>query len=93
MTAELHSRGIALTVTHQARHHLATAGMDPQLGARPLRRTIQRELENELSTRLLAATLTPGDTLTIDATPDAALTFTTAPAHPSPTTPKPAAVA
>nr|BFE56683.1 hypothetical protein GCM10020063_012090 [Dactylosporangium thailandense] len=75
---ELDSRGITLVVTDDARHHLATAGTDPALGARPLRRTIRRELENELSTRLLQGTLNPGETITTaaDAT---GLTFTVTP--------------
>ncbi|MEU7871384.1 ATP-dependent Clp protease ATP-binding subunit [Dactylosporangium sp. NPDC049140] len=75
---ELDSRGIVLSVTNAARHHLATTGLDPTLGARPLRRTIQRELENELSTQLLRTTLNPGDTVTVD-TAATGLTFTITP--------------
>ncbi|WP_433076382.1 ATP-dependent Clp protease ATP-binding subunit [Dactylosporangium sp. CA-052675] len=72
---ELDSRGITLLVTDEARRYLATAGTDPASGARPLRRTIRRELESELSTRLLQGTLNPGETITTTA--DATgLTFT-----------------
>jgi ATP-dependent Clp protease ATP-binding subunit ClpC len=81
VTTELDSRGITLSVTKRARHHLATTGSDPTLGARPLRRTIQRELETELSTHLLQSTLNPGDTITVDApAPHSGLKFTIAPA-------------
>ncbi|WP_433204928.1 ATP-dependent Clp protease ATP-binding subunit [Dactylosporangium sp. CS-047395] len=79
VTLELDSRGITLSVTAAARSHLATAGSDPALGARPLRRAVQRELETELSTRLLNATLNPGDDITVDAT-GTHLTFTVTPA-------------
>ncbi|MFG2042002.1 ATP-dependent Clp protease ATP-binding subunit [Dactylosporangium sp. NPDC048998] len=71
VSTELAARGVALTVTRRARLHLAESGADPALGARPLRRTIQRELENELSTRLLNATLPAGTTVTVDAHPAA----------------------
>ncbi|WP_433617214.1 ATP-dependent Clp protease ATP-binding subunit [Dactylosporangium sp. CA-139114] len=75
---ELDSRGITLLVTDEARRYLATAGTDPVLGARPVRRTIRRELENELSTRLLQGTLNPGETITTTAD-GTGLTFTVAP--------------
>jgi ATP-dependent Clp protease ATP-binding subunit ClpC len=74
LATELATRGITLTVTPRARLRLSEQGADPALGARPLRRAIQRELENELSTRLLAATLNPGDTVTVDAPPGSPLT-------------------
>ncbi|WP_433045441.1 ATP-dependent Clp protease ATP-binding subunit [Dactylosporangium sp. CS-033363] len=80
VTLELDSRGITLSVTAAARECLATAGSDPALGARPLRRAVQRELETELSTRLLNATLNPGDEITVDAA-GSQLTFTVAPAR------------
>ncbi|GAA4252371.1 ATP-dependent Clp protease ATP-binding subunit [Dactylosporangium darangshiense] len=77
LTDELASRGVSLVVTASARHRLAESGTDPAMGARPVRRAIQRELENELSTRLLESTLPAGTTLTVGATPDGTLTFAT----------------
>jgi ATP-dependent Clp protease ATP-binding subunit ClpB len=44
-------------------------------GARPLRRAIQRELENPLAKRLLAAEFVPGDSIVVDATPQGTLSF------------------
>jgi ATP-dependent Clp protease ATP-binding subunit ClpC len=45
---------------------LADKGFQPEFGARPLRRTIQRELDNRLSKLLLAADLAPGRHITVD---------------------------
>jgi len=44
----------------------ANAGFDPQYGARPLRRAIQRLLEDELSERLLAGEIQPGQRVRVD---------------------------
>jgi ATP-dependent Clp protease ATP-binding subunit ClpC len=46
-------KGLDLELTDRLKSWLAEKGYDPQLGARPLRRTIQRELEDVLSERLL----------------------------------------
>jgi ATP-dependent Clp protease ATP-binding subunit ClpC len=45
---------------------LAERGYDPVLGARPLRRTIQREIEDELSERILFGELRPGQIVVVD---------------------------
>ena len=50
---QLKTRGLDLELTDQLKVWLAEKGYDPQLGARPLRRTIQRELEDRLSEQLL----------------------------------------
>lgn len=70
----LAKRDITATVTDAAKDVLIQAGWDPQYGARPLKRAIQRLLENELATRLLSAEFVPGDTVAIDANADG-LTF------------------
>jgi ATP-dependent Clp protease ATP-binding subunit ClpB len=70
--------GITLDVTDAARDLLAREGYDPVYGARPLRRAIQRSLENLLAKRLLAGEFTAGDTIQVDAGPDGQLTFTKA---------------
>jgi ATP-dependent Clp protease ATP-binding subunit ClpB len=46
---------------------LGREGYDPVFGARPLRRTIQREVENPLARRLLAGEVRDGDTVVVDA--------------------------
>ena len=57
--------GIELTVA--AKNVLATKGYDPTLGARPLRRTIQREIEDVLSEKILFGELKAGELVTVDA--------------------------
>jgi ATP-dependent Clp protease ATP-binding subunit ClpB len=67
--------GITLDVTDAALTLLAREGYDPVYGARPLRRAIQRELENPLARRILSGEFTPGDTVRIDVGPEGGLTF------------------
>ncbi|WP_067501506.1 ATP-dependent Clp protease ATP-binding subunit [Actinoplanes sp. TFC3] len=71
----LHAQDITLDVATEAVDWLAEHGYQPEYGARPLRRTIQRELDNRLSRMLLAADLAPGRTVHIGVTEDR-LTFT-----------------
>ena len=58
--------GIAIHLTEPARRWLAEQGYDPQFGARPLRRAIQRSVENPLSIQLLKGVFQPGDLVVID---------------------------
>jgi ATP-dependent Clp protease ATP-binding subunit ClpB len=57
---------IALEVSPQAIAKLAEAGFDPHLGARPLRRVIQQELQDQLSVMILEGKLSPGATVHVD---------------------------
>ncbi|GLY00104.1 MULTISPECIES: ATP-dependent Clp protease ATP-binding subunit [Actinoplanes] len=79
----LAAQDVRLEVSGAAVDWLSDRGFQPEFGARPLRRTIQRELDNRLSKMLLAADLAPGQTVRVDAR-DSELTFavesTTAPA-------------
>jgi ATP-dependent Clp protease ATP-binding subunit ClpB len=59
--------GLVLQVTPAAVQHLAQAGYDPVYGARPLKRAIQRELQDPLALRLLQGDFRRGDTLRVDA--------------------------
>jgi ATP-dependent Clp protease ATP-binding subunit ClpB len=61
--AMLEKKGIRLRVTDDARDWLATLGFDPQYGARPLKRVIQRHLVNPLAEKLLAGEFADGDML------------------------------
>ena len=63
----LHAQDVALDITDDAVDWLANRGYQPQFGARPLRRTIQRELDDELSELLLRGDLRPGDTARVTA--------------------------
>ena len=63
--ARLGGRKVALEVTAEALDHLASAGSDFAFGARPLRRAIQRELENLLARRILAGEIADGSAVTV----------------------------
>ncbi len=63
----LAERRIELELSGAAREALAEAGWDPAYGARPLKRAIQRLLENPLALRLLEGDLADGDTIRVDA--------------------------
>jgi ATP-dependent Clp protease ATP-binding subunit ClpC len=71
----LHAQDVTIEITTAAVDWLADKGFQPEFGARPLRRTIQRELDNRLSKLLLSADLAPGQQVTVDAA-DGKLTFT-----------------
>ncbi len=62
----LRDAGVAIHLTEPARLWLAQKGYDPQFGARPLRRALQRYLENPLSTQLLKGEVASGDLIVID---------------------------
>ena len=64
---QLKNKDMGLEVTTAAKLLLAKKGYDPVLGARPLRRTIQREIEDNLSEQILFGTLTAGQIVVVDA--------------------------
>jgi ATP-dependent Clp protease ATP-binding subunit ClpC len=72
----LAERKLKIEITEEAKSWLSKAGYDPIYGARPLRRAIERYVENPLSTRVLGGEFKEGDTILIDEKDDA-LTFTT----------------
>jgi ATP-dependent Clp protease ATP-binding subunit ClpA len=55
-----------LLLTEEARAAVANAGFDPEYGARPLRRVIQNEIQDELSEAILANRYVPGDVIQVD---------------------------
>ncbi|MEU4625741.1 ATP-dependent Clp protease ATP-binding subunit [Actinoplanes sp. NPDC023801] len=74
---QLRHKDMGLELTGDARAHLAAKGFDPVLGARPLRRTIQRELEDTLSEKILFNELRPGQIVVVDCA-DGGLVYRTA---------------
>lgn len=62
----LSDRKLKLELTEDAKEHLARIGYDPTFGARPLKRLIQKELENELAKELLSGRFLEGDTIKVD---------------------------
>jgi len=69
---QLRNKDMGLELTDNAKKFLANKGYDPVLGARPLRRTIQREIEDSLSERILFNELRPGQIVVIDCEGDPA---------------------
>jgi ATP-dependent Clp protease ATP-binding subunit ClpB len=67
LRGRLGERGLGLELTDGAEEVLAEAGWDPSYGARPLKRAIQRLLENRLALRLLEGDFVDGDTIRVDA--------------------------
>src|SRR5207248_4993516 len=67
LARRLRAQEIELEFTEDAVQLLAREGFDPEYGARPLRRTIQRLVENELSRLVLSDAIGPGDRVTVDA--------------------------
>jgi ATP-dependent Clp protease ATP-binding subunit ClpC len=67
---QLESQGLALELTPEAKLHLADRGYDPTLGARPLRRAIQRLVEDPLSERLLYKEFRAGQVIIVDVEDD-----------------------
>ncbi len=66
LRARLADRGLELELTDGAKAAIADAGWDPAYGARPLKRSIQRLLENPLAVRLLEGDFQPGDVILVD---------------------------
>jgi len=79
---QLEGQGLGLELTQEAKYYLADKGYDPQLGARPLRRAIQRLVEDPVSEKLLLKEVRAGEIVVVDVeddpeTGDRRLTFRT----------------
>jgi ATP-dependent Clp protease ATP-binding subunit ClpC len=70
LTGQLESQGLGIELTQNAKEFLAEVGYDPQLGARPLRRAIQRHIEDALSEKILYKQFTAGQIIVVDAEDD-----------------------
>jgi ATP-dependent Clp protease ATP-binding subunit ClpB len=77
LRSRLAERGIEVELTDAAKERIGEAGWDPTYGARPLKRALQRLVENALAMRLLEGEFAEGDTVLVDAD-GGALTFTKA---------------
>jgi ATP-dependent Clp protease ATP-binding subunit ClpB len=71
----LTQRHIQLEVTPEAKMRLAEEGFDPVLGARPLKRVIQRRIQNQLAMRILKGEVKEGDRVAVEVAPDGELVF------------------
>jgi ATP-dependent Clp protease ATP-binding subunit ClpC len=78
---QLKAKDVEIVLTDEAKNVLAEKGYDPSLGARPLRRTIQRMVEDPLSEKLLWKEFKAGQTIIVDVR-DAEIVFEGAPIPP-----------
>jgi ATP-dependent Clp protease ATP-binding subunit ClpC len=67
LTGQLEGQGLGIELTQTAKEFLAVKGYDPTLGARPLRRAIQRLIEDPMSERILFKEFHAGETVIVDA--------------------------
>jgi ATP-dependent Clp protease ATP-binding subunit ClpC len=81
VTEQLRSKDVEIELSDAAKDLLAEKGYDPALGARPLRRTIQRLVEDPLSEKLLWKEFRAGQTIIVDAR-DGEMIFEPSPAPP-----------
>jgi ATP-dependent Clp protease ATP-binding subunit ClpB len=75
----LTDRKLSIELTPAAKHHLATEGYDQAFGARPLKRAIQRLVQNPLALLVLEGRFLEGDKIKVDAGPSGELTFVNVP--------------
>jgi ATP-dependent Clp protease ATP-binding subunit ClpC len=81
----LRDRDMSIELTQAAKDLLAVRGFDPVLGARPLRRTVQREIEDSLAEKMLYGEVGPGQVVKVDVEgegPTAVFTFEGTPRAP-----------
>jgi ATP-dependent Clp protease ATP-binding subunit ClpB len=71
----LAERKLTIELTERAKEALALEGFDPVYGARPLKRAIQRRVQDQLAMRLLEGEFREGDHIIVDATPAGELVF------------------
>jgi ATP-dependent Clp protease ATP-binding subunit ClpA len=65
LIAEMDEKGIELSISDEGLSYLATAGFDPEFGARPLRRVIQEKVENKLAELVLSGHIKRRDKISI----------------------------
>jgi len=70
LTGQLESQGLGIELTQSAKEFLAEVGYDPQMGARPLRRAIQRQIEDQLSEKILYKQFNAGQIIVVDTEDD-----------------------
>jgi ATP-dependent Clp protease ATP-binding subunit ClpB len=78
LAGRLAARGLTLELTEAARRWIAKTGYDPDFGARPLKRVLQREVADPIALELLKGQFQAGETIVVDAKPDGGLVFDSA---------------
>jgi ATP-dependent Clp protease ATP-binding subunit ClpB len=79
LVERLAKRDLGFQISDTAKAFIAEAGWDPQFGARPLKRAIQRLVEDALARRVLEGAFAPGEVIYVDYEPEAGLSFVSRP--------------
>jgi ATP-dependent Clp protease ATP-binding subunit ClpB len=66
LSARLRERHLGITMTDGAKEYIAREGFDPAFGARPLRRAIEKQIQNPLALKVLEGEFSEGDTIEVD---------------------------
>jgi len=82
LLGRLTERGVTVRLSEAARKALVQEGYDPTFGARPLRRVVQRRIENPLAKRVLSGEVAPGSDVSVDVNEAGEYTFSPIPAAP-----------
>jgi ATP-dependent Clp protease ATP-binding subunit ClpB len=76
LSSRLKERSLGIVMTDRAKDYIAREGFDPAFGARPLRRAIERQIQNPLALKVLEGEFLEGDTIKVDLDPrNGSLTF------------------
>ena len=75
LNERLAERRISVTLTDSARERLATIGYDPTYGARPLRRAIQKHIQDPLALQILKGDYREGDSVVVDVDKNSGFSF------------------
>ena len=75
LRARMAGRGLDLELTAAARDYVARTGYDPDYGARPLKRVLQKEVADPIAIGILSGRFAEGAVVHVDASPDGGLTF------------------
>ncbi len=70
VSKDLMNKGMTITFSDSAKDFLLEKGFDPKFGARPLRKTVQRHIEDELAEEFLTGIIVPGNQIAVDVTDD-----------------------
>jgi len=77
LRARLAERNLGFEISDAALAHVAAVGYDPDFGARPLKRVLQREVSDAIALGVLKGEYHDGDVVVVDASPDGTLVFST----------------
>jgi ATP-dependent Clp protease ATP-binding subunit ClpB len=78
LAERLRERGLTLELTDSAREWIANTGYDPDFGARPLKRVLQKQVADPIALGILKGDYREGDSVVVDASPDGGLVFSRA---------------